>query len=151
MANKIVLKGTGLTRGVAEGEALVTKQPVNMLATYMQGFMLNKPSSVIGDARHELFGKDIKGKILIFPYASGSLACGACLLEAIKQGVAPKALVGIEMETAIVEGAIFSDVFLNLPLPIVQGLDKNPLEIIRTGDQVKVDANTGVVEVTRKR
>ena len=32
----------------------------------------------------------------------------------------------------------------------VTGLDRNPLEVIETGDWVRVDADNGTVEVTKK-
>lgn len=150
MVEKIVLKGNGLTRGIAEGEAIVTKQPFNFFAAYARGFMLSKPSSIVGDAKHKLFGKDIGGKILVFPYCIGSLSCGVTLLEAIKQGVTPKAIVSVEIEAAVLSGAVFADLFFNLPLPIVDKLDRNPLEVIDTGDRVKVDADKGIVEVIKK-
>jgi len=35
-------------------------------------------------------------------------------------------------------------------IPAITGLDQDPLEVIKTGDWVKVDADNGVVEVTRQ-
>ena len=35
-------------------------------------------------------------------------------------------------------------------IPTVDGLDQNPCEVIETGDWVKVDAENGIVEVTKK-
>ncbi len=35
--------------------------------------------------------------------------------------------------------------------PAVTDLDQDPLKIIETGDWVKVDADKGIVEVTKKR
>jgi hypothetical protein len=33
---------------------------------------------------------------------------------------------------------------------MVHRLDKNPLEVISTGDQVKIDGEKGIVEITKK-
>ena len=33
--------------------------------------------------------------------------------------------------------------------PFVYNLDRNPLELINTGDHVKVDGTEGIVEVTK--
>ena len=35
-------------------------------------------------------------------------------------------------------------------IPLVHRLDQNPLEVIRTGDFVRIDADKGIVEVTKK-
>jgi hypothetical protein len=35
-------------------------------------------------------------------------------------------------------------------IPLVDRLDQNPLEVIRTGDWVRIDADKGIVAVTRK-
>ena len=151
MVEKIILKGNSRTRGTAEGIAVVTRQPFNFLAAYMRGFMLSQPSPIVGDVKHELFGVDISGKVLVFPYNIGSLSCGVTLLEAIKQGVAPKAIVSAKIETCALSGAIFADLFFDLPLPIVDKLDRSPLEVIDTGDYVRVNADKGIVEVTKKK
>ena len=37
----------------------------------------------------------------------------------------------------------------NREYPFVYGLDKDPVEHIKTGDHVKIDGNEGIVEVTR--
>lgn len=147
---KIVLKGNGLTSGIVEGEALVTKQPINLLATY-RGFIYGQPSSLMGDVKHELYGQDIHDKILVFPYGIGSLSCGVILFEAIKQRVAPKAIINLETEAAVLAGAIFSEVFYDVKMPIVDKLERNPFEVIETGDYVRVDADKGIVEVIKKK
>ena len=46
---------------------------------------------------------------------------------------------------------MFAYASIVLDLPTVDGLDKNPLEVIETGDWVKVDAEKGIVEVTKKQ
>jgi predicted aconitase with swiveling domain len=38
-----------------------------------------------------------------------------------------------------------------LDIPLVDRLDKNPCEVIETGDYVRVDGAKGVVEVTKKK
>jgi len=146
---KIILKGRGLTSGIAEGRAIVTKQPFNFSAAYLSNLMLGQVSPIVKDKRHELFNKSISGKVLVFPFGIGSLTAGVVLLENIKNGVAPKAIINIETEAAILAGAIFAEVFYSLHLPIVDKLDTNPLEIINTGDYVKVKADEGIVEVTK--
>lgn len=35
-------------------------------------------------------------------------------------------------------------------IPMVHKLDQNPLEVIKTGDYIKMDATEGIVEVIKK-
>lgn len=148
MIEKMMLKGRGLTEGIAKGVAVATKQPFNFLAAYSH-LQRGRPSSIVGDVKHELFRKDIGGKVLVIPHCVGSLASGVALLEAIKQGVAPNAIASAEIEPAVLSGAVFADLFFGLPLPIVDRLDRNALKSINTGDHVKVDAYNGIVEVEK--
>ncbi len=46
---------------------------------------------------------------------------------------------------------MFAYASIVMNIPTVDELDKNPLEIIETGDWVKVDASKGIVEVTKKK
>jgi predicted aconitase with swiveling domain len=146
--HKVVLKGRGLNGGVAKGEALVTR-PINFFGAYMQGILSGKLSK-IEDTKHELFGKSLKGKILVFPFSIGSLAGGVSLLEAIKKGVGPKAIVNSKTDGVLLAGPVFARVFYGIEVPVVDSLDKDPFKTIRNGDYLTVDGNKGTVEVTRR-
>lgn len=145
---KVVLKGRGLNGGVAKGEALVTR-PINFFGAYMQGILSGKLSK-IEDTKHELYGKSLEGKILVFPFSIGSLAGGVSLLEAIKKGVGPKAIVNSKTDGVLLAGPVFARVFYGIEVPVVDSLDKDPLNTIRNGDHLTVDGDKGTVEVTRR-
>ena len=49
-----------------------------------------------------------------------------------------------EMTTKIALGAVV------MRVPAVTDFDRDPLEIIETGDWVKVDGDRGIVEVTKR-
>jgi hypothetical protein len=59
-------------------------------------------------------------------------------------GAAPRAMVFNEMTTKVALGAVV------MRCPSVTDLDQDPLEVIDTGDWVRVDADAGTVQV-RKR
>ncbi len=145
---KVVLKGRGLNGGVAKGEALVTK-PINFFGAYMEGILSGRLSK-IEDTKHELYGKSLEGKILVFPFSIGSLAGGVSLLEAIKRGVGPKAIVNSKTDGVLLAGPVFARVFYGIEVPVVDSLDKDPIKTIRNGDHLIVDGNKGTVEVIRK-
>ncbi len=146
--HRFVLRGRGLNGGLAKGEALVTK-PINFFGAYMQGILSGKLSK-IEDTKHELYGRSLEGKVLVFPFSIGSLAGGVSLLEAIKQGVGPKAIVNSKTDGVLLAGPVFARVFYDIQIPVVDSLDRDPLKLIRNGDILVVDGNKGTVEVTGK-
>lgn len=144
----VVLRGRGLNGGVAEGEALVTK-PINFFGAYMQGILSGKLSR-IEDTKHELYGKSLEGKVLVFPFSIGSLAGGVSLLEAIIQGVGPKAIVNSKTDGVLLAGPVFARVFYGIEVPVVDSLDRDPLKTIRNGDHLTVDGDRGTVQVRQR-
>ena len=59
-------------------------------------------------------------------------------------GAAPRALIFKNMTTKVALGAVV------MHTPAVTDLDEDPLEVIKTGDWVKVDGDNGIVDITRK-
>jgi predicted aconitase with swiveling domain len=47
-------------------------------------------------------------------------------------------------------GFILARIFYHVAIPVVDRLDQNPLEVIKTGDYVRVDGHQGLVEVIQK-
>lgn len=141
---KIIIKCCAVIRGVAKGEALVTSQPISFWGG------LDPKSGVVMDVRHELYGKNISGKVLVFPYGIGSVSGTTVFLEASRCGKAPIAIVNLETEPIIAVGVILAEKLYGKTIPIVDKPERNPIEVIRTNDLVRVNANLGVIEVTRR-
>jgi predicted aconitase with swiveling domain len=135
---KTTLHGRKVTGGCAEGEAIVTKDTIS-------GFGgINPLTGVITERRHELRGQSFKGKILVFPGAKGSSGWSVNFHTARLAGAAPAAMLFNDMTTKVALGAVV------LRIPSITELDQNPLEVIQTGDWIRVDADKGIVEVTKK-
>ena len=64
--NKIILRGRKVVGGVAEGEALVTRDTISGWGG------INEREGTVIERRHELRGVSFKDKILVFPGAKGS-------------------------------------------------------------------------------
>jgi predicted aconitase with swiveling domain len=135
---KIVLRGRKVVGGVVEGEALVTKERISGWGG------IDPRSGTVIETRHELKGQSFKGKVLVFPGAKGSSGWSSQFHVARLAGAAPLAMVFNEMTTKIALGAVVTHA------PSVTDLDQDPLEVIATGDWVRVDGDNGVVEVTKK-
>jgi predicted aconitase with swiveling domain len=136
--NKIVLRGRKVVGGVAEGEAIVTTDTISGWGG------IDANTGTIIERRHELVGQSFKDKVLVFPGAKGSSGYSHYFHLARVAGAAPKAQLFNKMTTKIALGAVVTRV------PAMTDFDRDPLEVIETGDWVKVDADKGVVEVTKK-
>jgi len=126
------LKGRIIARGIAEGEALTTSQPVSFYGG------VDPETSEILEKGHELQGKRIKGKILVFPTGKGSTVGSYTLYRLKKGGVAPAGIVNKECETVVAVGAIISEI------PCVDEIDTSKIE---TGNIVRIE--NGVVTIKK--
>lgn len=133
----IALRGRKVVGGVVEGEALVTRETISGWGG------VNPMTGVILETRHELRGQSFKDKILVFPGAKGSSGWSVVFHMSRLAGAAPKAMIFNEMTTKVALGAVV------MRCPSVTDLDQNPLDIIETGDWVRVNADAGVVEVRK--
>jgi hypothetical protein len=136
--SKILLKGRKVFGGCAEGEALVTRETISGWGG------IDPMTGVIVDLRHELAGKCIAGKVLVYRGAKGSSGWSALFHEARLNGVAPLAMVFNETTTKVALGAVVTRV------PAVTDLDQDPTVVARTGDWIRVDGDAGIVEITKK-
>jgi len=136
--NKIILHGKKVAGGCAEGEALVTKHTI-------AGWGAIDPiKGTIIERRHELRGQSFAGKVFVFPSAKGSSGFSMTFHTARLAGNAPKALVIGQINSLAALAAVVTHT------PAITGMDKDPVEVISTGDWVKVDADKGIVEITKK-
>jgi predicted aconitase with swiveling domain len=134
---EIILKGHKVAKGKAQGEALVSQSPIS----FMGG--VNPETGLIVEKGHELEGMNVCEKILVFPTGKGSTVGSYQLYELTIQKKAPKAIINVRADSIVAIGAILGKI------PMVDRLDKNPLEIIVTGDLVEVDADQGIVRVKK--
>jgi len=132
----MLLKGRMVSRGKATGPALVSKDPISFL-----GGVDPKTGTVI-EKDHALYGKNVKGRVLIFPNGKGSTVGSYVIYQLKKNGVAPAAIVNLRSEPIVAVGAIISDI------PMVDSLEIDPVETIKDGQAVTVDGTAGTVEVS---
>ena len=135
---KIILKGRKIIGGVAEGEALVSKQPLSFLGG------VNPDKGTVVERGHDVEGQCLTGKIFVFPNGKGSTGGPYIIYSMAKRKTGPAGMINVQTEAIIAVGAAMGNI------PMVDRLDKNPLEVISTGDHIKIDADRGIVEITKK-
>lgn len=143
--SKITLKGHKGIGGAAEGEALVCMEPVNLMAD--TGNVWDDPGDATFTnklATPSVYGKSFKDKVLVFPTGKGGIFSTNIMMDMAAAGTSPKAIVNVRAHP------VWAALAIELNIPLVDRLDKNPCEVIKTGDWIKVDAAKGIVEVTEK-
>jgi len=128
---KMELKGRTISKGVAEGEALTTSQPISFYGG------VDPDTGIIIEKGHELEGKKVKGKILVFPNGKGSTVGSYTLYRMKRNDTAPAGILNKECETVVAVGAIISEI------PCIDEID---LSKIKTGDVVRLENDTVRIE-----
>ena len=139
MEHSLVILGRKVVGGVAEGEALVTRDRISGWGG------IDPRTGTVVETRHELRGQSFAGKVLVFPGAKGSSGWSAMFHMTRLMNVAPAAFLFNEMTTKMALGAVVTH------SPAMTGFDRDPLDCIETGDWVRVDADRGVVEIIKKK
>lgn len=126
------MNGRKICAGKAEGEAIVSQQGISFYGG------VDPNTGIVVEKGHDLEGKSIAGKILVFPQGKGSTVGSYTMYRLKKNGKAPVAIINKECETIVAVGAIISE---------IPCIDKIDISQIRTGQKLKVDAEKGIVEV----
>jgi len=124
------LKGRIISKGIVEGEAIVSKTPISFLGGVNE-------EGIVTDKENELFGKSIADKIFVFPTGKGSTVGSYVIYGLSKRGLL-KGMINSESEPIVATGAILGKI------PLV---DKVNIDEIKDGDIVVVDGNTGTVKI----
>ncbi len=127
------LTGRKISTGNAVGEALVTSMGISFFGG------VDPQTGCVVERGHELEGQSIVGRVLVFPTGKGSTVGSYTLYRLKKAGLAPAAIVNLEAETITAVGCIISDI------PCV---DHIPIEKIKTGMQIRVDGESGMVQIS---
>ncbi len=134
-----ILKGKTLVGGAAQGRAVVSKEPLSLW-----GGLCPRTGRII-DRRHELAGAVVTGSVLVFPQGRGSSTASATLLESIRAGVAPAAIINLKVDPILALGSIVSEELYGRAVPIVV-LSEGDFFSIKHDEYVRIHAD-GTVEV----
>ncbi len=131
--------GAALVPGAASGEALVTDTPLSFWGG------LDPDTGEVIDRRHPLSGETVSGRVLVMPAGRGSCTASGVLLEAIRHGVAPAAIVLSRPDPIIGLGAILGEEMYGRTVPVVV-IGEDERAAIPAGAAVAID-DAGIVVV----
>ena len=137
MKDKVVIKCRGLVKGRAEGEALVAPTTLSFWGE------VDPVGGRIIASGHPLEGESLRGKVLIIESTKGSSATPLVIGLCRGEGNAPVAFVNVKVDVLAVLGCVVNEI------PMVAELERDPFEIIKTGDHVLVDADNGTITITK--
>lgn len=124
-----------ISEGCVEAQAVVSQDNIMF-------YLINPESGEVIENAHDLEGKSIAKKILIFPGGKGSSVVQADGLYQLKmRGNMPAAMVIQYPETVLVSSAIIMEI------PMVDKVDPAFFEEVKEGDLVRIDADHEVVEI----
>jgi len=108
-----VITARPIVAGEAEGEALVSADAISFWGGY------DFATGTIIDRHHSLAGVCAAGRILAVPFSKGSSTTTAVLLEAVRAGTAPAAIVTTGVDAFFALASIAADVMYGKPFPVL--------------------------------
>lgn len=138
-----MIRGRALVVGSASGEALVSPEPLSFWGGY------DHATGRIIDARHPLHGEVAAGRVLAIPGSRGSSTTTAVLLEAVRAGTAPAAIVCRGPDPFFALASIVADEMYRRPFPVVS-LTAEEFADLRTGEWLIVGDDGTIVVWDRK-
>ena len=148
MAKK-TFKGRAILPGKVEGKALVSKQPFNTTASYLENMFMGVTDKApcTDQDNPELFKKDLANCIMITPSTIGSTMGGPAFMGVIGIGVGPKAMLFTShIDSVAASGLIMADVWNDNRVITIDMLGEEFLEAVKTGDAISI-AEDGTVSV----
>ena len=121
-----------IVKGKAQGQVMIAKKPINFLGA------VDKKTGKIRDEKHDLFGKSLAGKILVFPFGVGS-SVGAYTIYSLKSNnCAPLAMICSKADMTTVSGCALA----NIPLVLAT---KEEYDSLTDGKKILLDAENGEI------
>lgn len=121
-----------IVKGKAQGQVMIAKKPINFLGA------VDKKTGKIRDEKHDLFGKSLADKILVFPFGVGS-SVGAYTIYSLKSNnCAPLAMICSKVDITTASGCALA----NIPLVMATGEEYDSLT---DGKKILLDAENGKI------
>jgi predicted aconitase with swiveling domain len=132
------IRGQALVSADAAGVALVSDEPLSFWGGYDQ-----RTGEII-DRRHPLSGERAAGRVLALRASRGSSTTAAVLLEAVRLGTAPAALITAQPDTFLTLASIVADEMYQRPIPVIV-VTADDFSRLRTGQRIAVYADGTLV------
>lgn len=123
--------GRVLVPGRGEGPLLRLRAPISFWGG------VDPLTGRVADPRHPDHGASLSGTVLLVPYAVGSSSSSAIMLELLRNGVAPAAVLMGRADAILALGVVVGRELGYAPIPVVE-LPPEALEGVAQGSRVRV-------------
>jgi predicted aconitase with swiveling domain len=129
-----IVRGRPVVPGNATGEVLVSDEPLSFWGGY------NHHTGEITDRRHPLSGEIAAGRVLALPFTRGSSTTTAVLLEAVRAGTAPVAILTTGIDSFFALASIVADKMYNAQFPVI-AISSEDFAALKTGEELEIQEN----------
>ncbi len=130
-------KGRCLVGGSATGEALVSKKAF----TFAHG--VDPKTGSVTDVHSDIRGKNVRGKVLFYPFGKGSTTASAWFLETARFGNTPAAIVTEGPDLSAVIGSVLARTLYGKTIPVLSSFPRDMHTRLKRGLRIDVDGSRG--------
>ena len=136
-----------LAAGNWKGEAVVSRQGVNTLATFQKSALKNAKEVIVSDQNNpDIFGKNITGKALCLPITIGSTTGGLVIQTICAMKINPAAFLFSEhIDSLAASGIVLAKIWENSDVIAIDQLGDEFLKSVQTGDTVEIKEDGSVI------
>ncbi len=140
-------KGRVLAAGNWKGEAVVSRQGVNTLATFQKSALKNAKEVIVSDQNNpDIFGENITGKALCLPITIGSTTGGLVIQTICAMKINPAAFLFSEhIDSLAASGIVLAKIWENSDVIAIDQLGDEFLKSVQTGDTVEIKEDGSVI------
>lgn len=131
------VRGRVLVAGEGEGPLLRLAAPISFWGG------VDPVAGTIADPRHPDHGRSIAGTVLCVPSTVGSSSSSAIMLELLREGTAPAAVLLGQVDAILALGAVVARELGYAPVPILE-LDPLGISGLEEGTLLRVGTDGGV-------
>lgn len=133
-------KGRVIAKGNWTGEAIVSHQGVNTLATFQKSALKNAKEVIASDQNNpDIFNKNISGKALCLPITIGSTTGGLVIQTICSMGINPAAFLFSEhIDSLAASGIVLARIWEDSKVIAIDLLGKEFLESVKSGDTLEI-------------
>ncbi len=142
-----IFKGRPVLPGNVIGEAVVTHEGLNILASFQKSVLMKAKKVVCSDQNNrDLYKKVLTDKIICLPKTIGSTTGGMILLTVAKMGLSPKAMLFSErIDSLAAAGVILANVWVDNKIVTVDQLGEEFLNYVKNGQIIEIKEDGTVI------
>ncbi len=140
-------KGRPILSGNIEGETVVSKEGLNILANFQKSALKKSKTVICADQNNkDLYNKNITDKVICLPKTIGSTTGGMVLQAIAKMDTGPKAMLFSEhIDSLAAAGIILSHVWLNKQIITIDQLGDEFLQSVKDGQKIEIKEDGTVI------